>query len=520
MSLFSDIRDVPAPRRPPPIIWGIALLTAIAGGFLASVPLIAIAALGAGALLYLLHRILAKPILGIQLALCFFPFYPALRGISLLHKIPLPYAVLGLWPEMILGVILLSLILQSIRSGKRLAVRPFDLPPLLACLGGMYGVLLSVMEHNPVAAFYGIHSALTPVGFYFALRWLRPNAREARRLIVCWLLPFAIMGVISFFDYFYRPDYLIEVSILVRPGFWKYGDPHVFFRLYPRMASLIYWEINWGTLCALTLLYSGYQFAYATARERLIVHLPLILLTLSGIVFSMSRGAMLLLATAMGVGLMTPGKHRKYFFCLAIFSLFAVAALLVTGAEDGRIQSLVKRTEALGDQKDELHQTRQAMLTDALAAFKLFPAGRGLGRAGTSAVVHGGGDGYGAVTDGGYFQLMTEQGVPGVFIFVIGATGQIIVFLSVLRATKGEKRTLPLLVLSFYAGMLVENSGANIFDVYFLTPLFYLLAALAINQAETPNSQGLLPDSPPPALEETARWQGVRLDSKERYYRR
>jgi len=470
------------PRPAPAYMWPLALAVAFAGGLAVTSPKLAVLMLGGGVILWVVRAIVVRPLNGFLVALCVFPFYSIFRGVCGMYDVPVPLSLIGMWPEVVLLCMLFGLIVSAVRGGTRLSLTWYDAPMVVLLASGAYGFILSMLEGDLSASLYGLHASVTPICFYFLARWIRPSVADLKRVLRYWLVGFALLAVASLYDYLVRPDFFVRVAIQVRDGFWGKFEPHFFFRWYPRMQSLLFAEQTWGTVCALVSLYCLSRIRSARTRAEWWCLLGVFTLAMIGVVFSMSRGAYACWLVGVAVMVCFPGRHRRAIgttLLLGALSLFI--AILILG-HDERVSSLVTRTVALTDSKNEVAYERVNQWQRVLQNFPLFPAGRGLGRAGAQAMYHGTGDGGDFVPDGGYFRILAEQGIPGILLFAIGSLGLIAALMRALWAARGLDRALCLTALSTFCGLLVQNIGGNIFDLYFLPQLFWMLVGFAMGR--------------------------------------
>jgi hypothetical protein len=208
-----------------------------------------------------------------------------------------------------------------------------------------------------------------------------------------------------------------------------------------------------------------------------------------GFIFSMSRGAYACWLVGVAVMFCFPGRHRRAISTTLLLGALALFIVILIMGHDERVSSLVTRTVALTDSKNDLAYERVNQWQRVLQNFPLFPAGRGLGRAGAQAMYHGTGDGGDFVPDGGYFRILAEQGIPGILLFAIGSLGLLAALVRCLWAARGQDRALCLTVLSTFCGLLVQNIGGNIFDLYFLPQLFWMLVGLAVGRFLTRSAE-------------------------------
>ena len=486
------------PARPAPFyIWPLALLLAFIGGQMLTDIKTGVLLFGAIAVILSLRAVLAQPLNGFLIAFCIFPEYTVFRGICGIYKIPLPLALIGMWPEIILTVMMMSLICFSVARGARLRLTWYDLPASLLLASGVYGLTLSILQQDTMATVYGFHGSITPFCFYFLARWLHHRPEDFARIARYWLYGFALLALFSIFDFIVRPDFFIRIAIEVRQDFWGKFEPHTFFRWYPRMQSLMFAEQTWGTVCGLVSLFCIARVGQPAFAVRSDIFWRRTLwvifgLAMFGLVFSMSRGAHACWLVACFVLFLFRGGHRRILAITTIVSIGAIICAFALFGGEERVNWLVRRTASLADSKSDLAYERVNQWVRVLRVFPLFPAGRGLGKAGGYAMQHGTGDGFDFVPDGGYFKIIAEQGIPGIALFMIGSGGVILVLTRInyrmartgrpISTSQADDRAFSLAVMPFFCGLLVQNIGGNIFDAYYLPSLFWMLVGLVVGR--------------------------------------
>lgn len=500
-----SVKSDTSPRPTPLWVWGVALLFAITAGFSISKPVFAVAFLGGAGIIALVRHIFLRPHDGFLYALVLFPFYTLIRGVALAYQIPVPMALVGMWPEVLLSVMMASIVCGRIRSRQKLRVTWDDIPMIILLSSNLYGVLLSLLQKDAVAVVYGFHQSVPALLFYFVARWLPFSPTYLTRLIRTWLLSFCVFAFFSFIDYALRPSFIIRIVIVMRPNFNGAFDPYDFYKWYPRMQSLLFAEQIWGTVCVFVVLYALVALLEKRPLKSRLLLWTTYLLSLTGLLCSMSRGAFVCFAVAVAGLLCFRGSHRRALAATVLVMGVLSGMAWVQFGNDGRVQSLTKRTGALlsaatgGSGKvlrsnGEIDQSESAtnrvwQWERALSSFPLYPAGRGLGRAGSASVLHNTSvDINDAVSDGGYFRVIAEVGFPGIVCFVIGTAGVMGVLLRhVLRDRRnvtGEDRTVALMLFAFLCGLIVHNVGGNAFDFYYITPLAWFLFGLLLSRRE------------------------------------
>ena len=467
-----------SPKPTPWLAWVLAAGVGVLGAMAATEVKNFVGVLGLIIIALTARAILARPLTGFLLVVSLFPYYAIFRGLVGMYNIPLPMGVIGLWPEALLVCMLASLVLRAIRSGERLQFTWMDLPALLMLAAGVYGAALTVADNQPVAGLYGFHTSVTPLCFYFIGRWLKVTPRDLQLVVRFWLANFIVIAVGSVADYFTRTDFMIRLAIQVRPGYGLPVPPLIFYKIYPRMQSLLYTEQMWGTLCAFVALYGFGKMAILRSATRWAQWLAIILLSLLCMALSMSRGAFVCFGVAALAALFFRGRHRPVMIVGAALLILVGASLYVRFQENPKVISLVSRVADLQDTDNRQNSAydRVEQWEKALAVFPLFPAGRGLGRVSSSGLIHGTSDALYYVADGGYFKILAETGVPGILLFCLGAFGFIPVLFGAWRRANPEERPLAFALFCLYLGFLVQNIAGNVFDFWYLQHAYWLLA--------------------------------------------
>jgi hypothetical protein len=274
----------------PLLAWPLAVVLGLLGAYAsarpASAALLILLALVAGAGAW----VLARPINGFALALCIFPVYTLGRAVAQLFGLPLPLTLVGMWPEMLLTGMLVSIVVGHIRRRRALRLTWGDAPMIVLVSAGVYGLALDVAQRAATAFVYGAHYSLTAFLFYFAARWCEPSRDDLRRLVRIFLVSYTLLAVCSLADYATRTDLSIRLSMAVRVGYWGQWDPYIFFKWYPRMQSLLFNEMLWGTLSAYVCLICLAHFSLDRPGRWV---RPLFFLAMLCLLLSMARGGMI-----------------------------------------------------------------------------------------------------------------------------------------------------------------------------------------------------------------------------------
>lgn len=481
-----------SPARPTPLlVWLLALVSALLLGVAVTSPAYLIAFIGAIVLVAAGLRVLARPVDGLLLALCVYPFYPLLRGIALVYRVPVPLTLVGMWPELVLTVIFTAYIVgAAARKLPPLKLTREDTPFVLLVLSGVYAVILSVAERDVVAIVYGFHATLTPFLFYFAARWMRLTEADLVRVMRAWLIPCVVLVVLSLLDYAFRPDFIIRIAIEFRAGYGAGFDPYEFYRWYPRMQSLLFGEQLFGTLCAVIALFClAHGAAVFSSRpwwrrwEGSCFAVFMLCMALS-----MSRGALICFGVGAALMFLLRGRHRRYIGILAVLAAVGIGGVLAAGVANERVTTLVTRLVALSDTNNQLAYDRMNQWRRALDDLPTFPSGFGLGRRGAVSFLRGTGKGnqIDTIVDGGIWKILAEQGIPGTLVFLVGMGGAIVALYNRIRVTCGIQQAIAFAAMGAIGGLFVQNIGSNILDSYFVASLCWMLAGLAMTPLLAP----------------------------------
>jgi hypothetical protein len=290
-------------------------------------------------------------------------------------------------------------------------------------------------------------------------------------VLLIFVLSYIALGLPSLYDYFHRSDFVVRLAKEVRPLIAGPWDQDLFWRVYPRMQSLIFDENLWGAFCAniafVSLAVMVCPIPRAEGGARPLFRGAFFLFTFATLCLylSMSRGGVACYLIGIVAITVCAGRYRVRLLGIGAAIIAALVLLLIVYPNHPRIAGAMKRYTSVSDTSSKVAYDRVEMWENAIVSFWGTPSGSGLGTAGQAAVYHGGGA---VVTDGQYFKVLVEEGIPGVFTWVVGWIGAIGIIVGLLRGAYGIDRIYGLTVLASIIGQLAQNVGSNASDFYYM----------------------------------------------------
>ena len=451
-------------------------------------PLAGIGLLAAAGLVWVALRIVPRPITGLHVILWVFPSFQIVTCLFYTYYPGLPLIGSRFWLELLLGLMAMGVALRHILRRDRTQLLYADLPVLLLVLSGAYGLTITLTNVSYVSAIFGLSYSLTPILCYFVLRWTQPTSRDLSGVFRVFLFTFVILAILSFLEYFTHPAFMLPVYLTVRHAFFKGLDTNgvltAMTTYYMRMESLLLEEDFWGALCSLVSLLCMARIATGKAGRLVFVAFILALL---GLIYSMSRGATIgWFAGMMVLVAVHQGRRLRVLMIIGALTVAATAAYLIV-ATDARIVQMEQRIVQSATSDKGFDQGRHTQFAQANDTFQRFPSGIGVGASGFAALyTHIGAP---IVTDGMYYHIAVEQGVPGLIAWGLALPGMAVVLLLRLRMT-----TDPLLrswgsgLLAVLGSFVVHCIAANVLDYYYVPDMFFIFFGLFMAGTDSPHA--------------------------------
>ena len=478
---------------PPPAPWValpflLAALAAIGVGTFAALGLKWFALLCiVGAALYALERSVRDPWFAFRTAVVLYPIMAIARPLHNAYGWPVFTSGVRLFPELFQCLIIAHIVVAALKRG-RAAGTPFpvtanDLPVVVYMIAAVYSFVIGCVNVHPAAPINGWFVSITPAVWFLVVRWLRPDPATVRRNVYFLVYVYIALAIPSLLDYFIRPEATMRLMDAERGYFVPQGmSPFVFWRIYPRMQSYLFEENVFGTVSVLVALFSA---AHLMARKPRPALYALFALGIICSVLTISRGSWMTFAIGLSIMLLINGRHRP-----RITALLACVVVMTGGAfmlwKDSPfveyiLPTVLARLSQISPdaaQRGELANDRTHQWREAWAIFLATPSGSGLGTVGIAA--HYSKVAQHVVGDGIYFRVLAEQGVPGIVAFAFTLGGITWVLWRYLPVCDVESRPLCATMLGFHIGYCVQSIGGNTFDLYYVTPMYWMMLGFAV----------------------------------------
>lgn len=452
-----------------------------------------VACLGVGVCAWLIRR----PLAGFWLMLVFFPIYPLFRAWAELN---LPTVLMGIkfWPDLLLALIWVSIVLRATLERRRLKLYGDDWPALVWVVSVGYGSLIAFENQHPFVLLFGWHYALPPVIGYFAVRQIRPSAREAAGLVRLLLVTYVCLAVLSIADYVFRPEFTAKLAQTARPEVAKWAmqvDDQIssavdFWKRYARMQSLLFEENVFGSLSAFVSLYCLSWFTLS--RRAVGRYFWLWGLSTAALFLSVSRGSTVGWVVGVVV-LILLWRRYSWRLTVALGAITALAAgLFLFFTDNPKVKFWVQMIQNTGALDGKFGQDRAHQWNAGLDIFLRHPSGTGLGSVGYAASRSGAASTV--VADGNYIAYLAELGIPGALGLIAMLIGLFWVLGRWQRTTDDPGlKALGMALIAYLAGECVHAVSANVFEYYYTWPVFWLLVGVYVCRCEAGRR---LPPSP------------------------
>lgn len=402
--------------------------------------------------------------------------YPLLR-IELLELTGLPSAVLGAWVDL-LSLTVLALLLKR---GPSLGVmrNAVAIPVVLILAAGCSSILAA---DDLVAIGYGLRQTYLPMVFFFAgmrLGGAWPDTERLWKSLIAMAAGSALIGLVLSF---LLTDYWTGLFLRDAANSRDWGLQAIARERGFRMTGAMLDPVVFGTISAWGAVFSLNALFVAKRGRQAALLTAALAVCLAATVLSLSRGAWL----GAGLGALVAFLVNPSWLVSRKFAGFVLLiAVAVMSAGDGEqagttltVLNTIEKTLSEGNVQ------REGQFDGVLDNLPARPFGHGLGRAGhvgeRFSVDGMTPEGYPHITDGWYLKLLAEGGVLLFLAFGLFLLTLLLVLARRALATREPRqRAFLSALLGIHCATLVQAAVSNVWDLYFLSQLLWLLAGLA-----------------------------------------
>ncbi|MNJ82804.1 O-Antigen ligase [compost metagenome] len=408
-------------------------------------------------------------------------FFPTIRllllgsghvtGISLL---------VGLIPEILFAVILAWFLFATVKDQNRKT----HLLDKLVLIYFLFNILIGFYNaHDLKASIYGFRLTYLPMLAYFVCSYYWDKKVDLERVFHGFFKVLVFVAVIGFLIYFFFPEVHVYFHKL------STDEPIVTSAInFVRMTSILWTPVVFAMLMLSAFCYWTYRYLKTGNNVALLFSL----ITVNAVFFSVSRGPMIASVIAFILLLLLVGKNRKFKLIILGILLLELTLFYLFVPKFSEILEWFflssKQTASL-----EKSNTRVGLWTEVIHSAKHNPMGLGLGKAGHTAVqlFPPGTPGVSfASTDGWYFKLMIETGIPALIMYLGLA---LTFFISMIRAIRRNTSDIVSAVFIIFVVTGLVNITSNALDFYLFSYLYWFLLGLFVfklKQKENVNKEG------------------------------
>jgi hypothetical protein len=306
------------------------------------------------------------------------------------------------------------------------------------------------------------------------------NENKLNKFIRYFIAVGMVVSLIGLYFYFFRPFIFGQLFAVFR----NYNETAKEVINYSRMVSVLLSPNVFGSFMAITLIACLNELFDDKISFSNKYYLIGTLLSIAGLVMSMSRGAWMFGV----VGIITLIFYNRnkfsvgikfikiivFVFFIGVFLLFLNPSLInIIGTRFGTILELG-------------NESSYGRLTNWIDAFEPLTKnifGYGLGVGGINLI------NYPEISniieikviDGFYVKTIIETGIIGILIFIIHIYLMVSGLNQLVKTTKNTYRKYYVIALSIYLGALAQSVGSNVFDFVSISPIIWLFIGIATN---------------------------------------
>lgn len=394
-------------------------------------------------------------------------FYPTIRLLTIGSEHASGFSVLiGVIPEILFSIVLLFFLL-SVMKDKDRKTHLFDKIVLAYFL---FNILIGVcLSQDLKASLYGFRLTYLPMLAYFVGSYYWNKKVDIDRLFHGFFKLLVLVAIIGFIIYFFFPEIHVYFHKIMT------DKPIVMaFKGFVRMTSIFWTPVVFAMIMLSAFCYWTYHYLKTGSLFTLLFSL----ITINAVFFSVSRGPMIASFFALVI-LLFLGKNRKFKLILVSFVLFELVVFYFFVPQFPQLMEwvLVSSRQTVGL---ESNNTRVGLWAEVIHSIEHNPMGLGLGKAGHTAVQlfppNTPGVSFSS-TDGWYFKLMIETGIPALIMYLVMAW---MFFINMIRYIKKQGFDFVSVIFSILIVTGLVNVVSNALDFYLFSYLYWFLLGLFV----------------------------------------
>ncbi|TSJ45674.1 O-antigen ligase family protein [Fluviicola chungangensis] len=375
--------------------------------------------------------------------------------------------VFGLIPELLFVLILVWSLTRFLQDPDRQT----HLLDKLVIAYFLFNILIGVyLAHDLKASLYGFRLTYLPMLGYFVCSYYWDKEADLERIFRGFFRILVLIAVIGLIIYFIFPEIHLYFHRIASGN-----QPIVMaFKGFIRMTSILWTPVVFAMLMLAGFIYWTYRYLKTGNNFALVFSLIMV----NAVFLSVSRGPMITSAVAF-VLLLFLGKRNQLKWIISGIILFEIAILTLFEKQFIPLMKWVfvssKQTATL-----ETSNTRVSLWTDVIHSIKHDPMGLGLGKAGHTAVQlfppNTPGVSF-ASTDGWYFKLMIETGIPALVLYLAMA---LIFFVAMIKYISKNRFDFVTVIFTIFVVTGLVNIVSNVLDFYLFAYLYWFLLGIFV----------------------------------------
>lgn len=374
--------------------------------------------------------------------------------------------VLGILPEILFSVIVVWSLVSVLKDTDR---RTHLLDKLVIGYFLFNIIIGFYLAHDLKASLYGFRLTYLPMLGYFVCSYYwdkKASVEQVFRGVFQILVFVAVIGLIIYF-FFPQVHYYFHRLMTDKPI-------PMAFKGFIRMTSILWTPVVFAALMLSAFCY----WTYSYLKTGKIMELAFSMITINAVFLSVSRGPMIASVIVFAL-LLLLGKEKRPKF---IISGVIFAELLILSLFVKQFWQLMKWVFISSKQTVSLESsnTRVSLWSDVMHSVKYNPMGLGLGKAGHTAgqlfPPNTPGVSF-ASTDGWYFKLMIETGIPALILYLAIA---LIFFIAMIKYMRKNRFDFVTVIFTIFVGAGLVNIVSNALDFFLFTYLYWFLLGIFV----------------------------------------